>query len=61
MKNRPMRKSVMKTRLTCERLDDRACPAVFGNPWLHPDLTLSFVADGTLVDKPLATRSSTCR
>jgi|GEM_PF-2671011 len=39
----------MKKRLQCERLCDRECPAVFGNPWLHPDLTLSFVPDGTLV------------
>jgi Matrixin len=30
-----------------ERLETRDCPAVFGNPWLNPNLTLSFAPDGT--------------
>jgi len=34
--------------LSCERLEDRTTPALFGNPWPNADnLTLSFVPDGT--------------
>src|SRR3712207_3408953 len=33
-----------------EWLDRRDCPAVFGNPWPDPGLTLSFVPDGTVVN-----------
>jgi hypothetical protein len=33
-----------------ERLDPRDCPAVFGNAWPDPGLTLSFVPDGTSVN-----------
>src|SRR6185369_14628813 len=40
----------MRTWLKAEQLDRRDCPALFGNPWLDPNLTLSFAADGTLVN-----------
>jgi hypothetical protein len=33
-----------------ESLDERAVPAVFGNPWPSANLTLSFAADGTDVN-----------
>ena len=36
--------------LRAEPLDTRDCPAVFGNPWLDPNLTLSFAPDGTVVN-----------
>ena len=45
-----MMNPMKRQRLQCEVLNDRVCPAVFGNPWLHPDLTLSFVPDGTVVN-----------
>jgi hypothetical protein len=37
-------------RLRVERLDDRLAPAVFGNVWPNPTLTISFVPDGTDVN-----------
>ncbi len=39
-----------RTRLLAVELDRRDCPAVFGNPWLDPNITLSFVPDGTPVN-----------
>ncbi len=42
MRNRP--------RLNIELLERRDCPAVFGNPWPDPNLTLSFAPDGTLIN-----------
>jgi hypothetical protein len=40
----------MRKRLAFEVLEDRLQPAVFGNPWLNPNITLSFAADGTPVN-----------
>src|SRR5262245_42605916 len=35
------------TSLNVERLEDRTVPATFGHPWADPNISLSFVADGT--------------
>jgi hypothetical protein len=39
-----------RVRPRVEPLDPRISPAVFGNPWPDPDLTLSFAPDGTDVN-----------
>ena len=39
-----------RLRPTLLPLDARLAPAVFGTPWPNPDLTLSFVPDGTDVN-----------
>jgi hypothetical protein len=39
-----------RNRLTLEPLERRDCPAVFGNPWPDPNLTLSFAQDGTSIN-----------
>lgn len=39
-----------RRRLNLESLDRRDCPAVFGNPWPDPNLTLSFAPDGTSIN-----------
>ena len=36
--------------LRVERMEDRHTPAMFGTPWLSPNVTVSFAPDGTLVD-----------
>jgi hypothetical protein len=37
-------------KLLVERMEDRLTPAMFGHPWLSPQLTISFAPDGTAVD-----------
>lgn len=39
-----------RRRLTMELLEWRECPAVFGNPWPDPNLTISFAPDGTSIN-----------
>src|SRR5262245_12343873 len=44
------RRSPARARLGVERLEDRATPAQFGNPWADPThLSISFAPDGTKV------------
>ena len=38
------------TKLQLERVEDRCVPAIFGIPWLSPDVSVSFVPDGTSVN-----------
>ncbi len=46
--------------LRCERLEDRAVPAIFGNAWPDPGhLTVSFVPDGTDVAGAQSTLNKT--
>ncbi|MGL4424576.1 MAG: matrixin family metalloprotease, partial [Gemmataceae bacterium] len=45
------KKTVQRSALRLENLEDRTTPASFGRPWVHNNsITLSFVPDGTLVD-----------
>lgn len=39
-----------RRRLHLTTLERRDCPAVFGNPWPDPNLTLSFAPDGTSIN-----------
>ncbi len=39
-----------RRRLDLTPLERRECPAVFGNPWPDPNLTLSFAPDGTPIN-----------
>ncbi|MFO0939063.1 MAG: matrixin family metalloprotease [Gemmataceae bacterium] len=40
----------IRKRLALQPLTERICPAVFGNVWPNPTLTISFVPDGTSVN-----------
>ncbi|MGL4422838.1 MAG: matrixin family metalloprotease, partial [Gemmataceae bacterium] len=45
------KKTLQRSALRLENLEDRTTPASFGRPWVHNNsITLSFVPDGTLVD-----------